>query len=239
MALERLFDELRYAGPEHLDPEYVERYDRKAGVDPTTDLADLVERGLNHESTLIDLGAGTGTFALAAAKLCKRVVAVDVSPAMVSVIQMRASEQGLTNVEPVQAGFLTYEHTGAPADFVYTRNALHHLPDFWKAIALHRVADLLRPDGVLRLRDLVFSFELHEAERSIESWLENAAQRPEDGWTRGELEVHLRDEYSTFSWLLEPMLERAGFAIERAEYGKFGVYADYICARRSGSYSNV
>jgi len=40
----------------------------------------------------------------------------------------------LDNVEPVQAGFLTYQHVGE-ADFVYSRFALHHLPDFWKAVA--------------------------------------------------------------------------------------------------------
>jgi FkbM family methyltransferase len=232
MALARLFDEIRFAGPEHLDSDYVAGYDRKAAFDPTADLADLVERGLGGESTVIDLGAGPGTFALAAAALCRRVIAVDVSPAMVSAIRSRASEQELTNVEAVQAGFLSYEHTGAPADFVYTRNALHHLPDFWKAIALRRVADLLRPHGVLRLRDLVFSFELREAERFIHNWLEDGADRAEDGWTREELEAHLRDEYSTFTWLLEPMFGRAGFEIERAEYGRFNVYADYICATR-------
>jgi hypothetical protein len=54
----------------------------------------------------------------------------------------------------------------------------------------------------------------------------------EDGWTRDELQVHLRDEYSTFSWLLEPMIEQAGFEIVRADYGTIRVYADYVCVRR-------
>jgi hypothetical protein len=30
-----------------------------------------------------------------------------------------------------------------------------HLPDFWKAIALVRLADVLRPGGVLRLWDII------------------------------------------------------------------------------------
>jgi SAM-dependent methyltransferase len=158
------------------------------------------------------------------------VVAVDVSPAMVAAIQTKAATSGITNVECVQAGFLSYQHTGAPADFIYTRNALHHLPDFWKAIALHRMAQLLRPGGVLHLRDLVFAFELHEAEERITDWL--ATTEPaEDGWTRNELEVHLRDEYSTFDWLLEPMIEQAGLEIEEADYGQIRVYANYICTK--------
>jgi SAM-dependent methyltransferase len=153
----RVLEEIALAGPEHLDPAYVASYDRKARIDPSEDIADLRERGLGADSTLIDLGAGTGTFAVAAASLCKRVIAVDVSPAMVAAIQRKVALQGLTKVECVQAGFLSYEHVGPPADFVYTRNALHHLPDFWKAIALRRMADLLEPGGILRLRDLVFA----------------------------------------------------------------------------------
>ena len=231
MPLARLLDEIKLAGPEHLDPDYVEGYDRKASVDPHADLADLVARGLDSTSILVDLGAGTGTFALAAASVCRRVIAVDVSPAMVAAIQARASAEGITNLECVHAGFLSYEHTSAPVDVVYTRNALHHLPDFWKGIALRRLADLLRPQGLLRLRDLVFGFELREAETTIDAWLDAAAARPEDGWTRDELEDHLRAEHSTFSWLLEPMIEQAGFEIERVDYGRFNVYADYVCRK--------
>ena len=222
-------DETAFAGPEHLDPAYVAGYDRKAGLDPPRDVAEL---GLGAASTLVDLGAGTGTLALAAAPLCKRVIAVDVSPAMVAATRAKAAERRVTNVECVEAGFLTYEHTGDSADVVYTRNALHHLPDFWKAIALCRIADMLSPDGVLRLRDLVFAFPSRDADRFIERWLDSATLSSEEGWTRDELEVHLRDEHSTFTWLLEPMIEQAGFEIVRADYGEVRVYADYTCRKR-------
>src|SRR5581483_8427910 len=129
-------DELAHAGPEHLDPAYVAGYDRKAGVDAREDVALLQSLGLNETSTLVDLGAGTGALALAVAPLCRRVVAVDVSAPMLANLRAAADRLGLANLELVQAGFLSYEHRGAPADFVYSRNALHHLPDFWKAIAL-------------------------------------------------------------------------------------------------------
>jgi hypothetical protein len=75
------------------------------------------------------------------------------------------------------------------------------------------------------------SFAPAEAERVIEAWLAGAAKRPEEGWTRAELEAHLRDEYSTYTWLLEPMLERAGFAVRRAEYSASRVYATYVCVK--------
>jgi SAM-dependent methyltransferase len=77
-------DELTHAGPEHLDAAYVATYDRKAQTDFSEDLALLRAQGLTEASTLIDLGAGTGGLALGAAAWCGRVVAVDVSPAMLT-----------------------------------------------------------------------------------------------------------------------------------------------------------
>jgi SAM-dependent methyltransferase len=233
MSLTRLVEEVALAGPEHLDPGFVEGYDRKAGTDVVREIRDLRAAGLGAHATLIDLGAGTGTFALAASDVCERVIAVDISPAMVATMTARLAERGVSNVECVRAGFLTYQHAGTPADVVYTRNALHHLPDFWKAIALRRMADLLRPGGILRLHDLVFAFAPHEADASLGRWFDTAAERAADGWTREELEVHVRDEHSTFSWLLEPMIEQAGFDIRSAEHDELNVYADYTCIKRS------
>ena len=229
-------DELGLAGPEHLDPAYVATYERKTGFEPEDaeyELELLEARGFGADSTLIDFGAGTGWFAVAAAARCRRVIAVDVSPAMLATIERRAADERISNLEIVQAGFLSYEHTGELADFAYSRNALHHLPDYWKALALRRVATVLKPGGVLLLRDIVFSFDPADADEVIGAWLDSAAATPDEGWTREELETHVRDEHSTFSWLLEPMLERAGFAIESADLGTRGVFAEYVCVNRS------
>jgi SAM-dependent methyltransferase len=157
------FDEAAHAGPEHLDPAYIAGYDRKAGTDPGDDVEVLRAAGVNEHSTVIDLGAGTGTFAAAMAPWCREVVAVDVSKPMLAALRARCEELGRPNVRGVEAGFLSYEHQGAPAAAVYSRNALHHLPDFWKSIALTRVAGLLAPGGVFRLRDLVYSFDPSDA----------------------------------------------------------------------------
>lgn len=105
-------DELARAGPEHLDAEYVEGYDDKAGTDPTEDVALLRDLGLNATSTLVDLGAGTGTFALAVAPFCRRVVAVDVSAAMLNQLRAKAARMGTINIDYVRAGFLSYQHQG-------------------------------------------------------------------------------------------------------------------------------
>jgi ubiquinone/menaquinone biosynthesis C-methylase UbiE len=227
-----VLDELIHAGHEHLDAHYVPQYDRKAGTDPTEDLTLLRDLGLNATHTLVDLGAGTGTFALAVAPLCRRVIAVDVSPVMLSLLREKAAQQGIENIEYVQQGFLSYTHQGDPADVVYSRHALHHLPDFWKALALQRIAAILHSGGMLYLRDLIFSCEPSEITQVIDSWLATASTHADRGWTRPELETHLREEYSTFSWLLEPMLERAGFDIQQAQHDALRVRSAYICIKR-------
>jgi SAM-dependent methyltransferase len=203
-----LLDEVASAGRENLDPGHVARYDAKEDAGAGDEVRLLAAVGLGSESVVVDVGAGTGQFALAAAGVCARVVAVD---------------------DVVQAGFLTYEHRGHPADVVYSRYALHHLPDFWKAVALARVRRVLRPGGLLRLSDVVYGFEPADAEERIEGWCATGAIGGlETEWSRGELEEHVRDEHSTFTWLLEPMIERAGFEITEAVHSDDGIFAKYL-----------
>jgi ubiquinone/menaquinone biosynthesis C-methylase UbiE len=226
-----VIDELAYAGPEHLDPAYVAGYDRKGGSDPAEDVASLQAHGCNSSSTLVDLGAGTGRFAAAAAQSFGHVVAVDVSPAMLDLQRSRVAELGLSNVDCVQAGLLTYAHAGPPVDAVYTRNALHHLPDFWKAVALDRIARILKPDGILRVRDLIYDFQPAQADEYLGRWFDGAVEDPREGYTRDELQEHVRTEHSSFRWLFEPMLLATGFEIVEADFRR-SVYGTYTCVRR-------
>lgn len=227
-----MIDELAHAGPEHLDPGFVAGYDRKQGyTDFAADVAVLEAHGIGRDSTVVDIGAGTGRFVLAAAALAGRVVAADISPAMASVVRARAADAGLRNIECVQAGLLSYQHAGPPADAVFTRNTLHQVPDFWKAIGLVRIAGMLRTGGVLRLHDLIYDFQPGEADAVFSRWLEAAVSDPQAGYTSEDFAQHIRTEFSTFRWLLEPMLTTAGFEITDSEF-RGSVYGAYTCVKR-------
>lgn len=215
------FDEIAHAGPEHLDAAFVTAFDQKTPRDWSDEITRLLALGIGPTSTVVDLGAGTGTFARAIAPRVARVVPVDISGAMVAEMRRRG-------VPAVQAGFLSYEHEGEPADAVFTSNAMHHLPDFWKMIALERIGGMLRKGGVLRLRDFVYSFEPQEADQVFAAWLRTSLVQ---GWTAPELEQHVLEEYSTFTWLLEPMLECAGFEIRERSVGDERIHAEYTCVR--------
>ena len=230
-------DELAFAGAEHLDDNYVPTYDEKAQTDPSPDIAVLQKFGLDSTHAVIDMGAGTGTLSLAVAPLCQRVIAVDVSPVMLAQLQKKIAQSGMQNIETVQAGFLSYDHQGDLADFVYSRHALHHLPDFWKVIALKRIASTLKQGGVFFLRDLIYSCNPGEIEQVLQNWLDNATDDPSVGWTRAELETHIRDEYSPFSWLVT--LKSDGTVCEHSRpcMDRFTVHARRVIPVRTSSTS--
>lgn len=226
-----MLDELGHAGPEHLDPTFVAGFDRKQGYpDPAEDLAVFTGLGLDDTSRVVDIGAGTGQFSLAAAGRFGEVVAVDVSAAMVRHLRDRVAEAGL-GVTCVQAGFLTYDHAGRPADGIYSRHALHQLPDFWKAVALDRIARMLRTGGIFRLVDLIYDFSPADADEIFDRWLDGACDNPARGYTSDDYAEHIRTEHSTFRWLLEPMLDRAGFEILTADFNR-QLYGAYTCRKR-------
>ena len=221
-------DEVGYAGRENLDTAHVARYDAKMDAEAAREVALLREHDLTADSLVVELGTGTGQFAVEVAPLCARVIAVDVSEPMLDRLRGKAIARGLTNLTVAHAGFLTYEHTERPADFVYSRFALHHLPDFWKAIALDRMRRMMAPGALLRLWDVVYHFPAAEAEERLEAWCATGGDQVEGEWSRAELEEHVRDEHSTFSWILEPMIEHCGFAIEHAEHSDDGISAKYL-----------
>jgi len=223
-----LLNELANAGRENLDGDHVERYDRKMDARATEEVERLRSWGLDASSVVVELGCGTGQFALTAADVCRRVVAVDVSPVMRDQLRRKVDEAAIGNIEIAAAGFLTYDHTGDPADIVYSRYALHHLPDFWKVMALRRVRAILRPGGVLRLWDVVYGFDPAEADERIEAWCAPFGEEVDSDWARWEMEEHVRDEHSTFTWLLEAMFESTGFGIEAVDYSDDGFDARYV-----------
>lgn len=222
-------NEIANAGRENLDPAHAAEYDRKEDANADAEVEVLKKLGLCGSSEVVDLGAGTGQFTLAAAPASAHVVAVDVSPVMLAILESKVREAGFENVDIVQSGFLTYEHRRNAADFLYSRFALHHLPDFWKSITLQRLRRITRRGGVLRLWDVVYNFAPQDAESRLEAWCSTLSYDGNEGdWTRADIEEHIRDEHSTFTWLLEPMMERSGFRIEEAEYSSDGIFARYV-----------
>lgn len=228
------FDEMKQVGVDFEDISQVEAYDRnQTSSTVEVEQALIAQLGISSGHTVIDLGAGTGTFAIQASLVGAYVHAVDVSRKMLAYAQQKAYRVGATNIEFHHAGFLTYEHKADKADFVVTKSALHILPDFWKMVAFLRMASMLKTGGILYLRDAVFSFAPDEYQTRINAWIERVAKPAGEGFTARDFEMHVREEHSTFGWIIEGMLTRAGFTILEADYFA-PEYARYVCKKGEG-----
>ena len=224
------YDEFKQVGTDYGSKAEVEIYDsrhadfRNMEAESIIILDSLKIKGGNE---LIDFGSGTGTFAIQAAQRCARVYAIDVSQAMIDRAKAKAIKAGASNIKFHHAGFLTYEHNDSPVDAVVTTFSFHHLPDFWKGIALKRVNGMLKPGGQFYIHDVIL--EETNALDNIAALIDKLAKA---GGTllREDTERHFRNEYSTYDWVMDGILSRAGFTI-KSKHIDCGVLGTYICTK--------
>ena len=224
------FNELKQIGKDYADVSEVEAFDAFHGkFRNVAQENDAIIRALSirpHHS-VIEFGSATGAFAIQSSACADKVYAVDVSRAMLDYARKKSEAMGISNITFCHAGFLTYVHAEDSVDFIVTSLALHHLPDFWKGVALSRLNAMLKPEGRLFLYDVVYS-ERH-CETNISEWV--ASQAKVGGREAVEdVETHIREEYSTFTWIMESLLEKSGFRIDTVNYDK-GVLAQYVCTK--------
>ena len=113
-------------------------------------------------------------------------------------------------------------------DVVYSKWAFHHLPDYWKQAGLLNMNKMLKPDGILFLSDVVFKFD-PDYDKNIEALLNKLSKDFSTDFVE-ETKIHIRDEYSTFDWILQGLIERAGFNIERSET-EDSLLSEYFCRK--------
>jgi ubiquinone/menaquinone biosynthesis C-methylase UbiE len=227
------YDEMKLCGVKFDKEEFADGYDEhhqrfrdyKKEADERINML-----ALDKQSTLIDMGCGTGAFAINAASRLGRIYAVDVSRAMLKCAYRKATEAGIKNIEFCHGGFLTYRHYNEPVDAIVSTLALHHMPDFWKFVGLRRLGQMLKTDGKLLLFDVVFSFDPTNYESSIKGFVQSMTDRMGEQMKK-ELETHFRQEFSTFDWVMEGLLEKAGFIIEKVDYRE-GFFATYLCTKK-------
>jgi putative AdoMet-dependent methyltransferase len=227
-----LYDERSAPGVNYNDPEVAEKYDETHSslYDPMQQAHEILDRiALAKNDILVDLGAGTGTLAIEAAKRCKMVYAVDISPPMLCQAKRKAERSGISNIEFIEGGYLTYEHNGDDPDVIVSVAAVHHLPDFWKAVALKRIFDLLKPGGQFVLRDSAYSFPLSEYQSAYNSIMSKRKAQVSKRLFE-QMRTDSSSEFMTFTWILEGILDRVGFTIEKADYPT-ECFADYICTK--------
>jgi putative AdoMet-dependent methyltransferase len=228
------FDEAKSCGAKFSGLMSAGRYDRqqrKFRDYHKESLEIIAQLALDPDQTVIDMGCGTGAFAIHAANYSRKVYAVDISDAMLKYARKKAAGAKLENIDFFQGGFLTYQHCVEPADAAVSVLVLHHLPDFWKLVGLRRLMKMLKTGGRLYLFDVVYSFDVEHYENYFKGFIRSMTERAGGDMKQG-IEVHFCREYSTFGWVMEGILEKAGFEIEQVDY-KDNFFAAYLCTKKA------
>jgi putative AdoMet-dependent methyltransferase len=223
------YNELLRLAVDFHDPWRVQVYDSQQGTDLEYKRQLVRSLGISGQDNVIEYGSGTGLFLLAAAPVCAHIHAIDVSQAMLTYSRRRTEEAGLTNIFFHHSGFLSYQHRGEPVDFVVAKFVLHHLPDFWKVAALNKINANLRMGGIFLLEDVIFSFAPESCDREIQDWIDRATSRG-TSFSKAEFEGHVRDEFSTYSWIMQSIIERTGFAIRKIDV-RSSTISSYSCEK--------
>jgi SAM-dependent methyltransferase len=168
---------------------------------------------------VLDIGGGTGGFAVRVAELGHRVRVVDPSPDALAALDRRARESGVSDRVSGQQGDLSslLDVTGpGAADVVLCHGVLEVVDD--PAAALATIAEVLRPGGVLSL--LVAQRHAAVVARAMAGHFQQARElldHPDAGGRSGRRFTH--DE-------LAALLAGAGFATETVHAVR--VFADLV-----------
>ncbi|MCU1494527.1 MAG: Methyltransferase type 11 [Acidimicrobiaceae bacterium] len=163
-------------------------WDHGAGNNPG--LVKVVERVVAEGAPaagqyVVDLGCGSGQLALRIAPAAGTVLAVDVSRAMIDLLDEHARAAGLTNVEGRAVPIEHLELGEGSVDLVVSNYALHHLRDPDKAAAVRQAAGWLRPGGRLVVGDMMFGRGGDARDREIiSSKLALMLRKGPAGWWR-------------------------------------------------------
>src|SRR6202051_1757037 len=165
LARDWYYNERRQVG---LDSAVASIYDRHDDNDLRARAA-LAMLGVQKGWRVADIGCGNGVLATEAALMGAEVDAIDISPAMLALAKVYAHDRK-ARVRTQAAGLLSFAYQPNSYDLIVSEFTLHHLPDFWKAVALSRIFSALKPGANFYLRDIVFVSIPDGSEGGVAAW---------------------------------------------------------------------
>lgn len=100
------------------------------------------------KATAVELGCGTGTNAMAMARLGMKVTAVDIAPQAISLARQKAGESGIDNIDFRVCDILEEAPVSSQStSFAFDRGCFHTFDASQRGIFVKRVYDALAADG--------------------------------------------------------------------------------------------
>lgn len=102
-------------------------------------IVDRLEKYINSDTTVLDIGAGTGALTIPLAKKAKKVISIEPSVGMLDYLKSTALKENLSNIEFINNGWECAEISGQ-YDIVICSHALYFIHDIKKS--LRRMIDV-------------------------------------------------------------------------------------------------
>lgn len=212
--------------PDWQDPALATWYNRTLGFSEQQ-VARYIERlKLTPRDTLVDFGCGNGTLLLAAAKLVKSALGVELSDTQLA--EAREKTAGFANVSFLQTSFETCSLDGLRFTRGSARKSLHHLTDEGKTEFFKRVGPAFESGALFVIEDAVLDFELSALAANMTRLEEEAAAY------YGPLWPHIREQFMLTMNTEYPTSENQWIAAARA-----GGFAAENCTRKTCFYGVI
>jgi len=164
--------------------------------------------GTRPEALALDLGCGGGHASFLLAPLVQKVVAYDLSEAMVATVRSEAARRGLGNLDAQQGSAERLPYPDAAFDVVVSRYSTHHWLDV--VAGLREARRVLKPGGLAVFMDVVTP-----GSALLDTWLQSLELLRDPS--------HVRN-YSVEEW--QAMLAKVGF--RPGELSRFRLRLEFL-----------
>jgi ubiquinone/menaquinone biosynthesis C-methylase UbiE len=144
--------------------------------------------GLTADSTVVDVGTGTGFIAAGLAGRVTSVVGIDNSPAMLAVAQQSLDALGADNVTLIEGQIDAVPLPDDSVDVAVANMVLHHAPD--PAAMIAEMARVVRPGGRIGITDeMAHDYEWMRTEQA-DLWLGFTPDQVADHFAQSRLQEY-------------------------------------------------
>jgi len=154
------------------------------GLDKVVDKVVQISN-LESFAQVIDLGCGSGQLAIPLAKSAEKVLAVDIAPTMLQILEKKAAAAGISNIETKCCSLEALNLPAGSLDLAVSNYVLHHLSDQQKQEVIRKTFNWLRPGGRIVVGDMMFGRGVTSDDRKIiYSKIQKLAKLGPGGWWR-------------------------------------------------------
>ncbi len=110
-----------------------------------------IEKYITSESSIIDIGCGTGNYSMALAPLCHDILATDLMDNLLTILEAKIKKDGISNISCLCANVLDIpQHINKKFDVVLCMGPLYHLNDTTSRQHCYEIMkQLLKPNGTI------------------------------------------------------------------------------------------